>query len=700
MKKDFRTTQVLRYFSITFILFFLFFGISAQTSFVLNLETNNLNFCEANRTMITNTGSTSSGIPGTATGSVHRYNNLIVIGAIHLSAYLTIVQVSNADITVFDDDATTPVRFQPRIGTSNSTGGYVLYKLDYFDAVTNLPVFLYNYYITCVDIDGSNSSNREYVEFSDYSSYSLGTTSGLTVTSNSTSGRTQFLGIPKDLAGITFDNTASVIGNYSDQSNSITFALGQTGKNAERQYSVEIGAQGGNFTNPTVVNNPIPLAHDDFGIKVNPVTGGISVPNVLNNDVYNGLPVVPANFTISLVTPATNGGVTLNTTTGAVSVAVGTPSGTYTLVYRITLKSSSTTYDDAKVTLTVNNPPTIAEIVKSGSENTDILFTATDFTGKFSDIDGDVLNKIQVLTLPVNGTLKLSGIPIIVNQEIPVAELANITFTPNAYWNGTTNFNWNGNDGMVFASTASRVTINCTPVNYPPIVADVVKSSIEDVVIPFAATDFIGKFTDVDGDVMSKIKIESLPSNGTLKLSGTAITVNQEIVTTGLSSITFTPNVNWNGITSFNWNGNDGTVYATPNAAVNITVNPVNDAPGFVKGADQTVNEDAGAQIIVTWATALSTGPVNESTQTLNFTLTNNNNALFSVQPSIDPTGKLTYTPAPNANGSAIVSVVLKDDGGITNGGVDTYATQTFNITVNPVNDAPGFVKGADLIIN
>ena len=235
MKKDFKTTHVLRYFFITFILFFHFFGISAQTSFVLNLEINNLNFCETNRTLITNTGSTSSGIPGTATGSVHRYNNLIVIGTIHLSAYLTIVQVNNADITLFDDDATTPERFQPRVGSSNTLGGNVLYKLDYFDAVTNLPVFLYNYYITCVDIDGSNSSSREYVEFGDYSSYALGATTGLSVTSSSTTGRTQFLGVSKDLAGITFDNTASVIGNYSDPDNSITFTLGLTWKNKERQ---------------------------------------------------------------------------------------------------------------------------------------------------------------------------------------------------------------------------------------------------------------------------------------------------------------------------------------------------------------------------------------------------------------------------------------------------------------------------------
>jgi len=48
-----------------------------------------------------------------------------------------------------------------------------------------------------------------------------------------------------------------------------------------------------------------------------------------------------------------------------------------------------------------------------------------------------------------------------------------------------------------------------------------------------------------------------------------------------------------------------------------------------------------------------------------------------------------TQTPAPDASGSAIVTVVLRDDGGPANGGVDTSAAQTFQITVTPVNDAP-----------
>ncbi|NNJ10270.1 tandem-95 repeat protein, partial [Chloroflexales bacterium ZM16-3] len=51
--------------------------------------------------------------------------------------------------------------------------------------------------------------------------------------------------------------------------------------------------------------------------------------------------------------------------------------------------------------------------------------------------------------------------------------------------------------------------------------------------------------------------------------------------------------------------------------------------------------------------------------------------------------GVLSFTPAANASGSAIVSISLQDNGGTANGGVDSLATQTFTITVTAVNDAP-----------
>ncbi len=114
-----------------------------------------------------------------------------------------------------------------------------------------------------------------------------------------------------------------------------------------------------------------------------------------------------------------------------------------------------------------------------------------------------------------------------------------------------------------------------------------------------------------------------------------------------------------------------------------------NMAPSFVKGTDKIVIEDAGANQYVGWATAISPGGPSESGQVVNFIVSSDNLALFSSAPAISPAGSLTFTSAANANGVAIISVRLHDNGGTANGGVDTSAPQTFTITVTPVNDAP-----------
>src|SRR5207244_2962815 len=124
----------------------------------------------------------------------------------------------------------------------------------------------------------------------------------------------------------------------------------------------------------------------------------------------------------------------------------------------------------------------------------------------------------------------------------------------------------------------------------------------------------------------------------------------------------------------------------------------VDNAPSFTKGVDQTVLEDAGAKSVANWATNLSAGPANESGQALSFNVSNDNPALFAVQPAVASDGTLTFTSAPDANGSATVSVKIHDDGGTSDGGVDTSAAQTFVISVTALNDAPSFTKGADQI--
>jgi Bacterial Ig domain len=152
--------------------------------------------------------------------------------------------------------------------------------------------------------------------------------------------------------------------------------------------------------------------------------------------------------------------------------------------------------------------------------------------------------------------------------------------------------------------------------------------------------------------------------------------------------LTFTPAANANGsatvtVTAHDDGGtaNGGNDTSAP-ASFTLTIDPVNDPPSFTKGPDQSVLSLAGAQTIPGWATAISPGPADESSQNVTFTVTNDNNGLFSVQPAIAPDGTLTFTPALLSLGSATVTVRAVDDGGSSNGGNDTSPPQTFTITI------------------
>ncbi len=125
----------------------------------------------------------------------------------------------------------------------------------------------------------------------------------------------------------------------------------------------------------------------------------------------------------------------------------------------------------------------------------------------------------------------------------------------------------------------------------------------------------------------------------------------------------------------------------TMDAAKSVTAtfnlsSPANQPPTFTKGPDQTANEDSGTVSLAAWATDIQSGPPEESAQVLTFELTNDNSSLFLAEPTLSVDGTLSFTPSPDAYGTATVTVLLKDDGGTANGGADTSAPQFFKITV------------------
>ena len=136
-------------------------------------------------------------------------------------------------------------------------------------------------------------------------------------------------------------------------------------------------------------------------------------------------------------------------------------------------------------------------------------------------------------------------------------------------------------------------------------------------------------------------------------------------------------------------------------ATATVTLTSVNDQPNFTASNPPAVNEDAGLQTVNGWAT-FDPGAPDESGQTVLAYLVSNvsNAALFTTPPTVDTSGNLSYTPAPNAFGTSTFEVRVQDNGGTANGGVDTSAPQTFTITVNGINDQPSFTASNPPAVN
>jgi VCBS repeat-containing protein len=174
--------------------------------------------------------------------------------------------------------------------------------------------------------------------------------------------------------------------------------------------------------------------------------------------------------------------------------------------------------------------------------------------------------------------------------------------------------------------------------------------------------------------------------NGTLRKNGGVVSANGRLGTG--DTWVWEPPADANGvIDAFRVRAFAAGDESIADVIVQIDVTAVNDRP-TVTASNVTVAEDSGAFTSTNWATG-SSGPTDEAGQILTFSLTNSNTALFSVQPAISSTGTLTFTPAPNENGSATFGVRVTDSGGTANGGLNQSVIQNYTITVTAQPDAP-----------
>ena len=247
------------------------------------------------------------------------------------------------------------------------------------------------------------------------------------------------------------------------------------------------------------------------------------------------------------------------------------------------------------------------------------------------DGDGGTLT-YSIVSSPSHGGL--SGTP------------PNVTYQPNANYNGADSFTFRVTDGNSFSAPAT-VSITITAINDAPVVTNRTFTTSEDTVLNFTLNG-----SDVDGDGLT-FRIISTPNHGTI--SGTGPT------------FTYTPAANYSGTDAFFYTANDGSADGNV-ASVIITIASVNDAP-IANSQAVTLAEDSSTNVV------LSASDVDGNALTFTVWTLPQHGTLTGAAPN------LVYTPSANFNGNDGFTFIVSDGA--------LLATGQVSIVVLPLNDAP-----------
>jgi DNA/RNA endonuclease G (NUC1) len=395
--------------------------------------------------------------------------------------------------------------------------------------------------------------------------------------------------------------------------------------------------------------------------------------NCIEAGVNGDNPPCVANQSLS-TNEDTAGTITLNAlspTNGAFTYTLGTPahgmlSGTganrtYTPApdfngsdsFTFSVNDGHANSNTGTVTITVlevNDPPVATADSKSTDEDTAVMFAASDLTA--NDSPGPANESGQTLTVTsASSTADTHGSVVLANGQV--------TYTPDGNFNGAASFTYQVCDngvtvGMLHALCAEGiVNVMVRAVNDPPTAAADSKSTNEDTVLIFAASDLTANDSPGPADEIGQTLTVT-------NVSSTSDTHGSVALANG--QITHTPAANFNGVASFTYQVCDnGAPPQCATGTVNLTIVPVNDPP--VAGADSAATE-AGSAVTLPAANLVTndfTGPADEAGQTLTVTA-------VTATPDTHGTvafanGQVTYTPAMFFTGPATFTYSVCDDG-------------------------------------
>ena len=249
-----------------------------------------------------------------------------------------------------------------------------------------------------------------------------------------------------------------------------------------------------------------------------------------------------------------------------------------------------------------------------------------------------------------------------------------LSYTPDPAFIGTETFTYTISDGRSGTDTATiRVSVN--DVNFAPTITEGVTTDVtmdeDGSPTPFSLTL---NATDADADTISW-SIQSQPWNGSASVSGTGTS----------KSISYTPVSNYNGSDSFLVQITDGQG-GSDNILVNVTINPVNDAPTAVDDT-KTVPPDTAVTINVL---NNDTDPDNDS---LSITAVTQGS-----KGSVSHNGTtITYTPTPGEEGTDTFTYSISDGNGGTDSATVTVQFGLYEVFIPMIVN--NYVGAPDLVV-
>jgi adhesin/invasin len=223
-------------------------------------------------------------------------------------------------------------------------------------------------------------------------------------------------------------------------------------------------------------------------------------------------------------------------------------------------------------------------------------------------------------------------------------------------------------DGTFSTSTSSPLGYSVATANVAPSAQADAFNVNEDATLTVAAGGVLGNDDDDDGDGLTAQLVLG-PGNA------------QSFVLNSNGSFTYTPEADFNGNDSFTYQANDGQANSNI-ATVTITVNPVNDDPGFTSGGDVSTSSlltSILGESHAGWASGVSPGPPDEIGQTVSFIISTDTDEAFQTTPDIDSAGNLTYRPVLRFDTIVVnATIIAEDNAGATGVPLD------FTITINP----------------